>query len=394
MLGEVEVAMRRSCAVLLVCAVPALAVPAVGQELTSIVQSAQPAVTTILTYDAADRPIGQGTGFFVSPVGHMVTNHHVLRGAHRAEVRTFDGREYTVRLVLADDEPGDLVRVSVHTAGESVHYLSFGPDLPEIASTVVVVGSPLGLEQTVSHGIVASIRELPRFGTIIQVTAPISPGSSGSPVINMKGHVVGVATAVHREGQNLNFAVAAARALNMPEIAPQPMTAWGSAHPRDVRTAQARTPAPEPARFAHPLAGETVRVHSAELAGGIAVGQVMPYSDGQTLVLQDAARVPFRVPVNALSGIDVHGGQRDARTAGTLIGLVAGAVVGYLGAVNSSNCTRPQDDLDREFCDEDKLMFPLLGGGAGALVGWGIGMAIKHDIWVEVPLERIRSLGR
>jgi hypothetical protein len=72
-----------------------------------------------------------------------------------------------------------------------------------------VIGTPLGLEQTVSDGIVSARREIPGFGRIVQMTAPISPGSSGSPVLNMRGEVVGVATFLIDMGQNLNFAIPA-----------------------------------------------------------------------------------------------------------------------------------------------------------------------------------------
>jgi tetratricopeptide (TPR) repeat protein len=70
-----------------------------------------------------------------------------------------------------------------------------------------VYGSPLGLENTVSDGIVSAIRDIPDYGRIIQITAPISPGSSGSPVLNLQGEVIGIATFQMVEGQNLNFAI-------------------------------------------------------------------------------------------------------------------------------------------------------------------------------------------
>jgi tetratricopeptide (TPR) repeat protein len=70
-----------------------------------------------------------------------------------------------------------------------------------------VYGSPLGLENTVSDGIVSAIRDIPDYGRIIQITAPISPGSSGSPVLNMQGEVIGIASFQMVEGQNLNFAI-------------------------------------------------------------------------------------------------------------------------------------------------------------------------------------------
>ena len=90
---------------------------------------------------------------------------------------------------------------------KDVKWIEVVEDLPSVAERILVVGSPMGLEQTVNEGIVSAVREVPSVGKILQISAPISPGSSGSPVINMKGEVIGVATFQLIEGQNLNFAI-------------------------------------------------------------------------------------------------------------------------------------------------------------------------------------------
>jgi tetratricopeptide (TPR) repeat protein len=95
----------------------------------------------------------------------------------------------------------------VDTRSEPINWVKLTKDLPNIAEPVFVIGSPRGLEQTVSEGIVSAVRDLPEKGQMIQITAPISPGSSGSPVVNMKKEVMGVATLYLVGGQNLNFAV-------------------------------------------------------------------------------------------------------------------------------------------------------------------------------------------
>ena len=82
---------------------------------------------------------------------------------------------------------------------------------PQEGESIVVIGNPYGLEGSVSNGIVSAVREISGYGKIIQITASISPGSSGSPVVNMAGQVIGVATLQAAEGQNLNFAVPAER---------------------------------------------------------------------------------------------------------------------------------------------------------------------------------------
>src|SRR5207248_11758035 len=81
----------------------------------------------------------------------------------------------------------------------------------QAGESFVVIGNPYGLEGSVSNGIVSAVRQISGYGKIIQITASISPGSSGSPVVNMLGQVIGVATLQAAEGQNLNFAVPAER---------------------------------------------------------------------------------------------------------------------------------------------------------------------------------------
>ncbi len=131
----------------------------------------------------------------------------MLTGAHSAEVKTTNGKVYPITLIVAEDKEADIIRASVNLPVESVYPLSVSSSIPEVGERVAVIGSPLGLERTVSDGIVSAVREIPAFGKIYQITAPISPGSSGSPVVNMKGEVIGVATFQFVEGQNLNFAI-------------------------------------------------------------------------------------------------------------------------------------------------------------------------------------------
>jgi hypothetical protein len=103
----------------------------------------------------------------------------------------------------------DLIKVLADISKSSVQWISVTRTLPSLAERVVVVGSPMGLEQTVSEGIVSSIRVIPDIGKILQISAAVSSGSSGSPVVNMKGQVVGVVSFYLIKGQNLNFAVPA-----------------------------------------------------------------------------------------------------------------------------------------------------------------------------------------
>ena len=176
-------------------------------KLTRLVKKIQPAVVTVIAYDMNNEVANIGTGFFVNENGELITNHHVLIGKYGAEVQTLEGNTYPVTSILAENKPADLVKVLVDIPTGKFRWLKVSGDLPAIAQRVVVVGSPMGLDQTVSEGIVSSIREIPALGHFFQMSAPISPGSSGSPVVDMNGNVLGVATFQYMQGQNLNFAI-------------------------------------------------------------------------------------------------------------------------------------------------------------------------------------------
>jgi len=199
------------CLFLIVIATQAIA----ATKLTRLVKKIQPAVVTVIVYDINKAVANIGTGFFVDKKGYLVTNYHVLVGKYSAEVRTSDGKTYPIKSIVAQDKSADLVKVWVDIPKEQVRWLHVSSELPSIAQRVVVVGSPMGLEQTVSEGIVSSIREIPAIGHFFQMSAPISPGSSGSPVVDMKGKVVGVATFQYLQGQNLNFAISGKSLLNL-----------------------------------------------------------------------------------------------------------------------------------------------------------------------------------
>jgi tetratricopeptide (TPR) repeat protein len=192
---------------------------AADSDLTRLVKKIQPAVVTVIVYDAERNISGIGTGFFVSPQGHLVTNFHVLAGKYAADVRTSQGKSYRVKAVLAENKSADLVKLQVDIPENEVAWIAVSDRAPEIAERIVVVGSPMGLEQTVSEGIISSVREIPTVGRVFQMSAPISPGSSGSPVVSTKGQVIGIATFQFIQGQNLNFAVTAQQIMALKKFA-------------------------------------------------------------------------------------------------------------------------------------------------------------------------------
>ncbi len=172
-----------------------------------------PAVFTIEIRGRDDEPVSQGSGFLIDSSGRAVTAFHVLRGAHRAFAHFSDGRRFSVLQVDAWDSVGDLAIFQVGREGpggvrhpKAPRYMWLrGLPLPKVGEPVLVAGSPEGFENTLSDGLVSAVRKTEE-GERIQLTAPISSGSSGGPVFDAKGLVIGVVVSRWSDGQNLNFA--------------------------------------------------------------------------------------------------------------------------------------------------------------------------------------------
>ena len=194
------------------------------ENLPAIVMKIQRSVVVIVAYDEEGEILKQGSGFFINERGDVITNRHVLEGACSAEVITGDGVVYAVGKVLAEDKESELIQVSVKIPTSAVHPVSVNATIPAVGERIVLIGTPLGLEATVSDGIVSAVRNVPVFGRIIQITAIISPGSSGSPVVNMKGEVVAVAAFLMMEGQNLSYATPGERSLKLVQAKAQTLS--------------------------------------------------------------------------------------------------------------------------------------------------------------------------
>lgn len=182
------------------------------ESLPELIRRVKPSVVSVITYNAKGEVALTGSGFFVRP-GRVLTNLHVVEGAHRAEVRTFEGKgkTYAVEGLTSVDEDGDLAVLSVDMPAERASVVETSLAAPEEGERIFVIGNPLRLEGSVADGIVSAVREVPSLGRIVQITAPISHGNSGSPVFNMKGQVIGVVTIRVMNGQNINLALGAAR---------------------------------------------------------------------------------------------------------------------------------------------------------------------------------------
>ncbi len=164
------------------------------KTIPEIVKQVEQSVVVIYTYDKEGNIISQGRGFFISHRGDIITNRYVLLGANRVDIKTTEAKVYPAKKILAEDKESDLVKISVDISTNVIIPLSIATTLSQVGDQIVVIGNPLGLAGTVTNGIISAIREVPFGDNIFQITAPISPGSSGSPVVNMSGNVIGVAS--------------------------------------------------------------------------------------------------------------------------------------------------------------------------------------------------------
>jgi len=205
------------------------------ENLPALVKRVKPSVVAIATYDANGEPLMTGSGFFLRP-GQVVTNLHVVRGAVKAEIKTLDGKGkvFPVTGTLSVDEEGDLALLNVDMPLERSRTTQLAHDLPDEGEPIFVIGNPLKLEGSVSDGIVSAVREVPNSYRIIQITAPISHGNSGSPVFNLKGEVIGVVTIKVTNGQNINLAIAAGRVAQLSAGKLEPLSEMGSKGKGDV----------------------------------------------------------------------------------------------------------------------------------------------------------------
>ena len=176
-----------------------------AQSPQQIAKKVLASTVLLVMEDTNGQPLSLGSGFFVRN-GQVATNLHVVKGASRGYAKLVNQKtKYDIEGITAVDAERDLVilkipvpRVQIIPLGDS--------DMAQVGAPIYAVGNPRGLEGTFSQGIISSIRKV-GADKILQLTAPISPGSSGGPVLNNKGQIIGVSVATFRGGQNLNFAI-------------------------------------------------------------------------------------------------------------------------------------------------------------------------------------------
>lgn len=165
-----------------------------------------PGVFYIETYDSDSKLLGTGSGFFITEDGKAITNYHVIEGASYVKIVTSDGRVLWADSLLGASTSKDMAILQI--PGDGFNYLKIGDaSKVEGGQTIYAIGSPLGLENTISQGIISNPKRSIDGQTFFQISAPISPGSSGGSLINEYGEVIGITTGGFINGQNLNLAV-------------------------------------------------------------------------------------------------------------------------------------------------------------------------------------------
>lgn len=196
-------------------------------SLNELFKKYQSSVFMVLTSDGDNDY--QGTGFFISGEGIAISNYHVFKGTWRGLeiIKTIDGDELKIESILDYNDDNDYIIFKVASRRNiKFNYLPIAKKIPEIGEDVFSIGNPRGLEHTLSKGIVSGYR----FNeTLIQTTAEITHGSSGGPLINMKGEVVGITTSGLGEA-NLNFAINI-KALDISRFLKQELTDY---HPNGI----------------------------------------------------------------------------------------------------------------------------------------------------------------
>lgn len=157
-------------------------------------------------YNVNDEAYGSGSGFFINDEGVAITNYHVIDGAYSACVQTVDGNVYDITGVYNYSQEQDWAVIQVDCLGND--YLKFGDASTIVGGTsIFTIGSPKGLQNTISEGLISNVSRWDGYTELIQISAPISNGSSGGALINKYGEVIGITSSILVEGQNLNFCI-------------------------------------------------------------------------------------------------------------------------------------------------------------------------------------------
>ncbi len=223
-----------------------MAVPSLRKSVTlknraanaeTIYAQCSSAVAYIEVMDSTGFVFGSGSGFFITSTGHLVTCFHVIQDAASAKIITNDRREYSVSGVLDYSAENDWAVLKVDGSGFPYLNRAGASEYPSGAA-VYAIGSPLGLDDTISEGIISNPARTYDGTTYIQTTASISEGSSGGALINKYGRVVGITSGSFEGGQNLNLAVPVSYLDGYSKDTVTPLTSLPGSLPSSGKTRQ------------------------------------------------------------------------------------------------------------------------------------------------------------
>ncbi len=268
---------------------------AYSQAVMGVVDTVGPAVVSISVRSKPGQPRrgGEGSGFLVAPDGYVLTNHHVVDQAPVLTARLAEGSELAAQ-VVGSDPATDLALVRVGAG--SMPFLPVDGGAPaRPGQLAVAIGSPLGFESTVTAGVVSALGRTLRsrdgrlIDNVIQHTAPLNPGNSGGPLVDSRGRVLGVNTAMMSRTQAIGFAVPVATAA---WVVAQLMArgkvrrAWLGVGARTM-----------------PLDRRLARFHDLDQASAVEVTQVAPRSPAAAAGLKDGDLI-IRFGGSPVTGID------------------------------------------------------------------------------------------
>lgn len=176
--------------------------------ITQILQNWGDSVVLVKSFDKDGQEIAQGSGIVVTEEGGIITNYHVIESASDVSIEFPNGKTYNLISFVFGDPSLDIAVLDIDTKGKYFLPLILGDsDYIQVGDKVVAIGNPFGWRNSISDGLISGIREIEGL-SLLQITTPISPGSSGGALFNMKGQVIGITTIASLWGaQNLNFAI-------------------------------------------------------------------------------------------------------------------------------------------------------------------------------------------
>ncbi len=188
---------------------------AYSRAVIAVVEAVGPSVVSISigdeTRSAQFESVGAGSGFVITPDGYIVTNSHVVSKARQIEAAFIDGKRLSASLVGKDDST-DVAVIQVNASGLAFASLGESSNL-RVGQLVIAMGNPFGFQSTVSTGVVSALGRSLRsqqgrlIENVIQHTAPLNPGNSGGPLLDSRGRVVGVNTAIIALAQGIGFSI-------------------------------------------------------------------------------------------------------------------------------------------------------------------------------------------